>query len=358
MFKNFSFKSIDFKDKKTQNYLVIGMASVLAVLTLSVMYNSLFGDTNPETTRNDKEMMIGGEANRLNLTVPVSDNSLNADKGEQYARYIQDSLQGVRQANEFESTTQTASYNVTPSPTTIISDQEFEQMRQNARKGSTHPRHNPYGTESMWQTQQPNNTIGYTDMGGTIPRPTSRSNQLPQPTESSEKSGSVNQAATMPTLDTEGSIPTGHRLQSKLITKGKIVNGSRLAFVLLQSFNSGEVHIRKNQVVFGTAKITPNRLLVALSNIKAGSKTIPLNMRLLGDDGLEGLIISGTSTTSTEDQINREVKSAAGQIVGNIVGSIPIVGGALNGITRSGVKSDAASITIVDHVSATIIIYK
>lgn len=367
----FNFNSIDFKDKKVQNYLVIAIAILSVIGTGTYLYYNLFGDSDKKEERNDKEILINGEANRLNLSVPDANNPLNDSKQMQYDQFTQDSLAAIKAKETYNATVGNID-NLSTNNQTVsspsISDADFEQMRRNARSSTGNSNaHSTYGTSSMWQSQQPDVNVGYSDMGNVVTKRPGKKNQnntsvqdydnLPTYSPSSNNNTTIAQSPQpqVQSYDEEKSFSNGKQIKARLITKGKVMNGSRLAFVILQPTTISGIQVQKSQVVFGTARVSEDRLIVNFNAINIGNKTVPVAMKQFGEDGLEGLPISSGGNSN---QLKDGARTAAGQIVDNVVSSVPIIGGALSSATRRNGGNQQNSINIIDNISVILVTYK
>ncbi|PWN62408.1 hypothetical protein C1631_022855 [Chryseobacterium phosphatilyticum] len=333
------------KDQKVKNALVIGGAVIVAAVFLYILFG---GSSDPENVRNDKEVMIGDDASRLNFEVPSNHDSTleGGTKIEAYDRKISDSISYAKRQNDainqinLNNGTSSSSNNTDDG----FTDVEFEQMRKRSLSNSQSSKpspsntHNTYGNSSMWSDDAPSGSnIGYSDLGNAIPKP------QPKPR---KKSSSPQAYQSQPVEDdninfetqfvnpvpqtTQNVAKVGKSVKGKLISSGYATSGRSLSFVLLENFSVGTQQIKKGQVITGSCILNDNRLLVRFNTMKVGTQNLPVNARLIGYDGGEGLLIRGNSNTGNE----------AGSILKdeaqNQVSRIPVVGGILSRATSSG----------------------
>lgn len=318
------------KDKKVKNVIVVSVALIAAILFLYIMF---FKDSIKEQ-RNDKEVMVGDEASRLNFGVPnTQDNNLdNINKMDAFEQKLQDSLNYVKKANEALSMSSSA--NQKQIETEGFSDADFDRMRKTSLSNS----HSTYGNSSMWSNDIPSGSnVGYSDLGTVVQRPSKQPKKQKQPISYNDDDNANYEPPTFadaktPTTtinQTNTNQPPINlkQIKAKLISTGYATTGRSLSFVLLEPFNIGKDEVKKGQVITGTSIITDNRMLVKFSSIKLHGNNIPTNAYVVGYDGDQGLPIRGTSNSSSD------LENAAKDEASSVVSSIPFVGGIISRAT-------------------------
>jgi len=76
---------------------------------------------------------------------------------------------------------------------------------------------------------------------------------------------------------------------AELVEGSKVVNGSTIKLRLLDSVVLKNITIPKGHFVFGLCKITNQRLLLDIKNIRLGNSIIPVDLSMYGLDGMAGI---------------------------------------------------------------------
>ena len=76
---------------------------------------------------------------------------------------------------------------------------------------------------------------------------------------------------------------------AELMDGGKVVNGSTIKLRLLNSVLLKNLVIPKGHFVFGICRVTNQRLLLDIKNIRLGNAIIPVDLTMYGLDGMAGL---------------------------------------------------------------------
>lgn len=345
------------KDKKIKNAIVICVALIATCIFLYFMFGS--NDKNDE--RNDKVVMVGDDASRLNFEVPTNHDSIleGGTKIDAYDKKLSDSLNYAKQTTDALNLSNSSTSSSKPNDNAGFSDVEFEQMRKKSLSNSSPTNsHSTYGNSSMWSNDVPSGSnIGYSELGNVITKPQStpkRKNsntyQTAPPVEDNinfeTQFNTPSQAISTPNERNVAKV--GKSIRGKLISSGYATSGRSLSFVLLENFTIGTETIKKGQVVTGSSVIDDNRVFVKFSTIKVNGKNLPINARLIGYDGGEGLLIRGNSSNGNEagNIIRDEAQSQASRI--------PVVGGLIGRATSSGNSRSENKIQLTSNVECTI----
>lgn len=345
------------KDKKIKNAIVICVALIATCIFLYFMFGS--GDKNDE--RNDKVVMVGDDASRLNFEVPTNHDSIleGGTKIDAYDKKLSDSLNYAKQTTDALNLSNSSTSSSKSNENAGFSDDEFEQMRKKSLSNSSPTNsHSTYGNSSMWSNDVPSGSnIGYSELGNVITKPQAtpkRKNnttyQAAPPVEDNinfeTQFNTPSQAISTPNERNVAKV--GKSIRGKLISSGYATSGRSLSFVLLENFTIGSETIKKGQVVTGSSIIDDNRVFVKFNTIKVNGKNLPINARLIGYDGGEGLLIRGNSSSGNEagNIIKDEAQSQASRI--------PVVGGLIGRATGSGNSRNENKIQLTSNVECTI----
>lgn len=346
------------KDKKIKNAIVICVALIATCIFLYFMFGS--GDKNDE--RNDKVVMVGDDASRLNFEVPTNHDSIleGGTKIDAYDRKLSDSLTYAKQTTDALNLSNGSNSSSSKTNENVgFSDSEFDQMRKKSLSNSSPTNtHSTYGNSSMWSNDVPSGSnIGYSELGNVITKPQAnpkRKNnsnyQSAPPVEDNinfeTQFNTPSQA--IPTPNERSVAKIGKSIRAKLISSGYATSGRSLSFVLLENFTIDSETIKKGQVVTGSSVIDDNRLFVKFNTIKVNGKNLQINARLIGYDGGEGLLIRGNASSGNEagNIIREEAQSQASRI--------PVIGGIIGRATSSGNSRNENKIQLTSNVDCTI----
>lgn len=105
----------------------------------------------------------------------------------------------------------------------------------------------------------------------------------------------------------------------------KVINGAAVSIQLVEDLTLETVFIPKGQILVGLCKITNQRLLLTIKNIRLGKQIIPVDLSVFGMDGMIGIdapdAIFKTATTDAADEALRDFQiygldGTAGQVAG------------------------------------------
>jgi hypothetical protein len=143
----------------------------------------------------------------------------------------------------------------------------------------------------------------------------------------------------------------GKMVKARLLSqKDYVSSGETLVFVLLEPFTINGYEAKKGQTVTGITQEQGKRLIMRFTTIKIGNEILPANMKLFGEDGLEGFSIIGSNEKSYGEK-------KGGEVVRNVVRNIPGVGGMISDASQQASKTDER-IKVTKNISCTIVIYK
>lgn len=113
----------------------------------------------------------------------------------------------------------------------------------------------------------------------------------------------------------------GMEVPVRLLTQREyIVSGERLTFALLTPCKINGIDVPKGQVITGTAQENGDRLNVFFQTVKINGHIVRANITLYGNDGMEGISISGQTDESFADKKGTQL----GRSLSN---NVPFVGG-------------------------------
>lgn len=95
----------------------------------------------------------------------------------------------------------------------------------------------------------------------------------------------------------------------------KVVSGASVRLRLLDSVTLAGVVIPKGQLLYGLCKVTNQRLLLDVKNIRMGSLIVPCNLSVYGLDGMVGI--------DAPDAVFRE---SVGMGAGDVIGGLQVYG--------------------------------
>ena len=116
----------------------------------------------------------------------------------------------------------------------------------------------------------------------------------------------------------------GMEVPVRLLTQREyIVSGERLTFAFLTDCKINGIDVPKGQTITGTAQDNGDRLNIMFQTIKLKGHIVRVNITLYGNDGIEGILISGQTDETFADkkgsQLGRSLSSNV-PFVGGIVG--------------------------------------
>lgn len=113
----------------------------------------------------------------------------------------------------------------------------------------------------------------------------------------------------------------GMEVPVRLLTQREyIVSGERLTFAFLTPCKINGIDVPKGQTITGTAQDNGDRLNITFQTIKIKGHIVRANIVLYGNDGIEGILISGQTDESFADKKGTQL----GRSLSN---NVPFVGG-------------------------------
>lgn len=88
-------------------------------------------------------------------------------------------------------------------------------------------------------------------------------------------------------------------VRASIVDKQKAVQGATVRLRLEDSVTLNGYHIPKGHEIFATCRITNQRLLLTITNIRLGTSIIPVRLSVYGLDGMEGLYAPEAVLTET-----------------------------------------------------------
>lgn len=88
-------------------------------------------------------------------------------------------------------------------------------------------------------------------------------------------------------------------VRASIVDKQKAVQGATVRLRLEDSVTLNGYHIPKGHEIFATCRITNQRLLLDITNIRLGTSIIPVRLSVYGLDGMEGLYAPEAVLTET-----------------------------------------------------------
>ncbi|OPC06831.1 hypothetical protein BAZ12_15640 [Elizabethkingia miricola] len=192
--------------------------------------------------------------------------------------------------------------------------------------------HDVYGSYDMWQNREPaNSKIGYSEKKWKQPIPQEKYDEAP--TVSKTKTPVVEEISTPSYQQPSKSIAAAKQIPASLISSGYATDGSKVTLVLLEPTTIAGQQVKKGQAISGTVKEDNGRMLVDVQTININKKIYQVNVRVLAEDGIEGIYIGGGKGKS---RLGESAKDAGGQVANNAISRIPVVGGVLSGVVSGG----------------------
>lgn len=351
------------KDKKVKSALVI----CIAIIASSILLYIMFAPESESDVRNDKEVMVGDDASRLNFEVPTTKDSTleNGTKIDAFEKKFSDSVTYARKTEDalnFNTSSNTNSNNTD----TGFSDADFEKMRKSSLSNSSiapskpSNSHSTYGNSSMWGDDIPSGSnVGYSDLGNVITKPQgTKRKPVSQPTyKNTEVADDINfetqfnTPSYTNTAKPEITAKTAKPIRAKLISSGYATTGRSLSFVLLDPITINGEQTKRGQVITGSTIVDDNRVIVRFVSLKVNNKNLPITAKLVGYDGGEGLPVRGNNNgNGAGDVIRDEAQSQ--------VSRIPVVGGLIGRATSSGNRKNDDKIQLSSNIECTIMFYQ
>ncbi|WP_078396999.1 conjugative transposon protein TraM [Elizabethkingia anophelis] len=192
--------------------------------------------------------------------------------------------------------------------------------------------HNVYGDYDMWQNREPaNSKIGYSEKKWKQPIPQEKYDETP--VVSKTKAPAVEEISTPSYQQPSKSIAAAKQIPASLISSGYATDGSKVTLVLLEPTTIAGQQVKKGQAISGTVKEENGRMLVDVQTININKKIYQANVKVLAEDGIEGIYIGGGKGRS---RLGESAKDAGGQVANNAISRIPVVGGVLSGVVSGG----------------------
>ncbi len=192
--------------------------------------------------------------------------------------------------------------------------------------------HNVYGDYDMWQNREPaNSKIGYSEKKWKQPIPQEKYDETP--VVSKTKAPAVEEISTSSYQKPSKSIAAAKQIPASLISSGYATDGSKVTLVLLEPTTIAGQQVKKGQAISGTVKEENGRMLVDVQTININKKIYQANVKVLAEDGIEGIYIGGGKGRS---RLGESAKDAGGQVANNAISRIPVVGGVLSGVVSGG----------------------
>lgn len=351
------------KDKKVKSALVI----CIAIIASSILLYIMFAPESESDTRNDKEVMVGDDASRLNFEVPTTKDSTleNGTKIDAFEKKFTDSVTYARKTEDALNFNMSSSSNTTSNNTDAgFSDADFEKMRKSSLSNSSISKpsnsHSTYGNSSMWGDDIPSGSnVGYSDLGNVITKPQgTKRKPVSQPTyKNTEVADDINfetqfnTPSYTNTAKPEITAKTAKPIRAKLISSGYATTGRSLSFVLLDPITINGEQTKRGQVITGSTIVDDNRVIVRFVSLKVNNKNLPITAKLVGYDGGEGLPVRGSNNgNGAGDVIRDEAQSQ--------VSRIPVVGGLIGRATSSGNRKNEDKIQLTSNIECTIMFYQ
>lgn len=217
---------------------------------------------------------------------------------------------------------------------------------------STSNSHEVYGNYSMWQDKEPSNSrIGYAQKKPVEIR-NNPTPSFPKVASYTEVSTYQNTPVQVPTEIKKVAAVTQQQIKAKLVSQGVATNNRSVSFVILDNFKlNGESITKGKSFAMGNLKIDENRIFCKIHTIKANGKSYNVEGNILGYDGDEGMPITGENSSNQTGQVLRDE-------AGNILNSVPIVGGIINRATKGNPKAASNKVALGGNIECTIVIYK
>lgn len=347
--KKFDIKNLSQEDKVK----FIGIAVIALVFCSFIAYGYYSNNSNEDENVVEEMSNPDAELNKYNTKLDAMNGKKDPNLANDLENTFSQTDMGEEESVNFDELDRQIANLGNPTPT---SKEENTPTFSNAGVGGggsrTAPQnsHNVYGNYDMWQTNEPkNNNIGYSNKSNNIPKkpkyeqPKIEYVETPMPTTTIAQASPAKQVA------------EAKQVKAKLISKGQVTTGRTLSFMLLESTTIAGQKTAKGQIITGVAQEQNNRLFVEFSSVKINDKVYPATIELIGSDGMRGLPIAQSEDRNNNGALENEVRNQAG----NIVSRVPIVGGVLNSVTRTGSRNTTTnqSITLGSNITCYVMIY-
>ncbi|CAM3261528.1 conjugative transposon protein TraM [Elizabethkingia anophelis] len=216
--------------------------------------------------------------------------------------------------------------------------------------------HNVYGDYDMWQNKEPaNSKIGYSEKKWKQPIPQEKYDETP--VVSKTKAPVVEEIYTSSYQQPSKNIAAAKQIPASLISSGYATDGSKVTLVLLEPTTIAGQQVKKGQAISGTVKEENGRMLVDVQTININKKIYQANIKVLAEDGIEGIYIGGGKGKNS--RLGESARDAGGQVANNAISRIPIVGGVLGGVISGGGRRDSGQepIKLNPGTRAIVVIY-
>lgn len=216
--------------------------------------------------------------------------------------------------------------------------------------------YSPYGTYDMWENKEPaNSKIGYSDKKWKQPIPQEKYKEAP--ISSQTEASDLEEIATPNYQKPQKSLATAKQIPASLISSGYATDGSKVTLVLLEPTSIAGQQVKKGQAISGTIKEENGRMLVDVQTININKKIYQVNIKVLAEDGIEGIYIGGGK--SKNSRLGESAREAGGQEASNAVSRIPVVGGVLGSVISRGSRRDSGQepIKLNPGTRAIVVIY-
>lgn len=212
--------------------------------------------------------------------------------------------------------------------------------------------HSTYGDYSMWQSDEPkNNSVGYTNRS--VPITKNKKSAEPVYTEIQPQTKPTYQEPVYQNPVIPKGIQNGKQIRAKLLSQGYATKGRSLSFVLLEETKVGDIKVPKGSTITGVSQEQNNRLTVNFSSIKINGRLVPVQMQLLGSDGITGLPIAG----SNDPNIGTEAENRGKDELSSQVNRIPVIGRVISGVIQGGSRTADNRIKLSNNTECIIMNY-
>lgn len=355
--KNFDFKNIDFKNITPEQKKKIFVGGGLILVVAGFIWISVPKDEDKKA--DDYNLPHNSEVENYNSKTDALNKKATENSGDDLGEMYKSDSTKVESV-DFESLDKQMAEAKFNAQSTNVNPQSQSNPNTYSQSNTSNA-HNVYGDYDMWQNREPaNSKIGYTNKkggSGTTSTVSPHKTKLPQDVYSEPEPAIIpqqNNTVSNPVYQEKKSF-SNNQIQAKLITTGQAVDGTKLTFILLEPAKIAGIETKKGQPIQGIAKEENGRLFVNIQTIKINNKIYPVNVKLLGDDGIEGLSIGGRGT---RNKVGETARSAGEDAAGTLVRSIPIVGGVLGGaLNKNRSAGGQEPINLSSNIRAIIMIY-
>lgn len=195
-------------------------------------------------------------------------------------------------------------------------------VRRMQESSSSRRAYNPYGNSNDYITTNTNVKPANNDVGGNYNNNDYSSERRQNPFVSNSHQDVT--SATQVLNKEEIGIEVPIRLISQ---KEYVQNGERLTFALLEPCKISGVDAPKGQTLSGVVQEREDRLIVRFETVKIGNKVVRANITLYGEDGVEGIAITGADDETFLESRGVDIARSStnmipvvGSIVGDVVG--------------------------------------